>query len=577
MISTFLARVCLNKITFRRTKKKRRKMEGTIKSRANYVPLTPISFLDRSAVVYAERTSVVYGSVTYTWRQTRDRCVRVASALSQLGISSGDVVSVLAPNVPAMVELHFAVPMAGALLCTLNIRHDSALVSVLLSHSETKVLFADHQFLQIAQGACEILSKKGEKVPLLVLIQEPSVVVSGKNKKRLMEYEDVVSMGKSNFQVIRPKDECDAISLNYTSGTTSSPKGVVYSHRGAYLNSLATVILNEMHSSPTFLWTNPMFHCNGWCLLWGVAAIGGINICLRNVTAKGIFDNIAKHNVTHMGGAPTILNMIVNASDSEKKPLPRKVSFITGAAPPPAHVIYKMEELGFSMFHSYGLTETYGPGTVCTWKPEWDSLPSEEQAKMKARQGVNHIGIEEVAVKDPVTLRTLPADGVSMGEVVFRGNTVMNGYLKNPEATKESFKGGWFWTGDLGVKHPDGYIELKDRSKDIIISGGENISSIEVESVLFTHPCVLEAAVVARPDEYWGETACAFVKLKDGSKATAEEIISYCRGKLPHYMAPRSIVFEDLPKTSTGKVQKFVLRTKAKAMGSLSKKGTSKL
>lgn len=490
-------------------------------------------------------------------------------------LSEFDQVSVLAPNVPAMVELHFAVPMAGALLCTLNIRHDSALVSVLLKHSETKVLFADHQFLQIAQGACEILSKKGEKVPLLVLIQEP-LVVSG-NKKRLMEYEDVVSMGKSNFQVIRPKDECDAISLNYTSGTTSSPKGVVYSHRGAYLNSLATVLLNEMHSSPTYLWTNPMFHCNGWCLIWGVTAIGGSNICLRNVTAKGIFDNICQHKVTHMGGAPTILNMIVNASDSEKKPLPGKVSFITGAAPPPAHVIKKMEELGFSMFHSYGLTETYGPGTVCAWKPEWDLLPSEEQAKMKARQGVNHIGIEEVAVKDPVTLRTLPADGVSMGEVVFRGNTVMNGYLKNPEATKESFKGGWFWSGDLGVKHPDGYIELKDRSKDIIISGGENISSIEVESVLFSHPCVLEAAVVARPDEYWGETACAFVKLKDGSKATAEEIISYCRGKLPHYMAPRSIVFEDLPKTSTGKVQKFVLRTKAMAMGSLSKKGTSKL
>lgn len=486
----------------------------------------------------------------------------------------------MAPNVPAMVELHFAVPMAGALLCTLNIRHDSSLVAVLLRHSETKVLFADHQFLPIAQGACEILSKKGDKVPLLVLIQEPSVrpaVLSGRNTRSIMEYEDVVSMGRSDFQVIRPKDECDAISLNYTSGTTSSPKGVVYSHRGAYLNSLATVILNEMQSSPTYLWTNPMFHCNGWCLIWGVTSIGGSHICLRNVTAKGVFDSICKHNVTHTGGAPTILNMIINASDSEKRPLPGKVSFITGAAPPPPHVIYKMEELGFSVFHSYGLTETYGPGTVCTWKPEWDSLPREEQAKMKARQGVNHVGIEEVAVKDPVTMRTLPADGVSMGEVVFRGNTVMNGYLKNPEATKECFKGGWFWSGDLGVKHPDGYVELKDRSKDIIISGGENISSIEVESVLFTHPCVLEAAVVARPDEYWGETACAFVKLKDGSKATAEEIISYCRGKLPHYMAPRSIVFEDLPKTSTGKVQKFVLRSKAQAMGSLSKKGTSKL
>ncbi|CAA7020111.1 unnamed protein product [Microthlaspi erraticum] len=552
-------------------------MEGTMKSSANYVPLTPISFLDRSAVVYADRISVVYGSIKYTWRQTHDRCVRIASALSQLGISIGDVVSVLAPNIPAMVELHFGVPMAGALLCTLNIRHDSALVAVLLRHSGTKVLFADHQFLQIAQGACEILSKNGEKAPLLILIQEPILAQSVSVNKNLMEYEDVVAIGKPDFQVKRPNDECDPISLNYTSGTTSSPKGVVYSHRGAYLNSLAAIILNEMHSSPTYLWTNPMFHCNGWCLLWGVTAIGGTNVCLRNVTAKAIFDNISLHNVTNMGGAPTILNMIINAAESEKKPLPGKVSFIMGAAPPPAHVIFKMGELGFTMIHSYGLTETYGPGTICVWKPEWDSLSTEEQAKMKARQGVNHLGLEEIEVKDPVSMRTLPSDGVSMGEVVFRGNTVMNGYLKNTEATKEAFKGGWFWSGDLGVKHSDGYIELKDRSKDIIISGGENISSIEVESVLFTHPCVLEAAVVGRPDEYWGETTCAFVKLKDGAKASAEEIISYCRDKLPHYMAPRSVVFEELPKTSTGKVQKFALRTKAKAMGSLTKKGRSKL
>lgn len=486
----------------------------------------------------------------------------------------------MAPNVPAMVELHFGVPMAGAVLCTLNIRHDSALVAVLMRHSGTKVLFADHQFIHIAQGACEILSKKGDRVPFLVLIQEPLVQsVSGKKKRShdIMEYEDLVAMGKSDFQVKRPIDECDAISLNYTSGTTSSPKGVVYSHRGAYLNSLAAIILNEMPSSPTFLWTSPMFHCNGWCLLWGVTAIGGTNVCLRNVTAKGIFDNICQHKVTNMGGAPTVLNMIINAPESEQKPLPGKVSFIIGAAPPPPQVIYKMEELGFYIIHSYGLTETYGPGTICTWKPEWDSLPKDKQAKMKARQGVNHLGLEEIQVKDPVTMRTLPADGVTMGEVVFRGNTVMNGYFKNPEATKEAFKGGWFWSGDLGVQHPDGYIELKDRSKDIIISGGENISSIEVESTLFTHPCVLEAAVVARPDDFWGETACAFVKLKDGSKVSAEELISYCRDRLPHYMAPRSIVFEDLPKTSTGKVQKVVLRTKANALGSLSKNGRSKL
>lgn len=489
-------------------------------------------------------------------------------------------VAVLAPNVPAMIELHFGVPMAGALLCTLNIRHDSALVAVLLKHSGTKVIFADHQFLQIAQGACEILLKSGDKVPIMVLIEEPVAQTNlitakrGKRSENLLEYEDVVAMGKSDFQVIRPTDECDAISLNYTSGTTSSPKGVVYSHRGAYLNSLATVLLNEMQSTPTYLWTNPMFHCNGWCLLWGVTALGGMNICLRNVTAKAIFDNIFQHKVTHMGGAPTILNMLINAPESEKKPLQGKVSFVTGAAPPPPHVLYKMAEMGFSMIHSYGLTETYGPATICIPKPEWESLPSDEQAKMKARQGVNHVGLEEIDVKDPVTMKSLPADGKTIGEVVVRGNTVMNGYLKNPEATKEAFKGGWFWSGDLGVKHPDGYIELKDRSKDIIISGGENISSIEVESVLFSHPSVLEAAVVGRPDEYWGETACAFVKLKDGATASAEQLISYCRDKLPHYMAPRSIVFEDLPKTSTGKVQKFVLRTKAKSLGSL---GRSKL
>lgn len=481
----------------------------------------------------------------------------------------------LAPNIPAMVELHFGVPMAGAVLCTLNIRHDAALVAVLLRHSGTKVVFADEEFLQIAQGACEILANKGEKVPLMVLIREPNAESVSEKKGLMMEYEQhVVAMGKTDFKVKRPKDEWDPISLNYTSGTTSSPKGVVYSHRGAYLNSLAAIILNEMQtqSGTKYLWTNPMFHCNGWCLLWGVSAVGGTNICLRNINAKAIFDNISEHKVSNMGGAPTILNMIINASDSDKKPLPRKVSFIMGAAPPPPHVIYKMGQLGFSMIHSYGLTETYGPGTICTWKPEWDSLPVQQQAQMKARQGVNHLGLEEIQVKDPVTMRTLPSDGVTMGEVVFRGNTVMNGYFKNPQATMAAFKGGWFWSGDLGVKHPDGYIELKDRSKDIIISGGENISSIQVESVLFDHPCVLEAAVVARPDHYWGETACAFVKLKDGRKATAQELISFCRDRLPHYMAPKTLVFQDLPKTSTGKVQKFALRTKAKAMGSLSSK-----
>lgn len=549
-------------------------MEGSIRCSANYVPLTPISFLDRAAIVYRDTVSIVHGDVKYTWRQTRERCVKLASALSQLGIYRGDVVAVLAPNIPAMCELHFGVPMAGAVLCTLNIRHDSAMVATLLRHSEAKIIFIDYQFLHIARGAFEILSKTTTKLPMSILIAECSQFTANtmdrNDRYEELEYENLLTMGKLDFEVRRPRDECDPISLNYTSGTTSSPKGVIFSHRGAYLNSLASVLLNEMGPMPVYLWTVPMFHCNGWCLLWGVAALGGTNICLRNVTAEGIFDNIALHKVTHMGGAPTVLNMIINAPAANRKPLPGKVVVMTGAAPPPPQVLYNTEELGFVLMHSYGLTETYGPGTVCTWQPKWNSLPRDAQAKIKARQGLQHIGMEEVDIKDPVTMKSVPADAKTIGEVMFRGNTVMNGYLKDVKATENAFKGGWFWSGDLGVRHPDGYIELKDRSKDIIISGGENISTIEVESVLFSHPAVLEAAVVGRPDEYWGETPCAFVKLKAGCDVSASELITYCRNKLPHYMAPRTIIFEDLPKTSTGKTQKYVLKQKAKAMGSIS-------
>ncbi|CAM8939271.1 unnamed protein product [Rhodiola kirilowii] len=561
-------------------------MEGTVKCAANYVPLTPISFLERSAVVCRERVSVVYGSVKFTWGETHERCVRLASALSSLGVSPGDVVAALAPNVPAMYELHFGVPMAGAVLCALNIRQDSSMISVLLSHSEAKVIFVDYQFLSIAQGAFEILSAKGLKVPSLVLIaendpqQQQPLTTTTLNSctKGNLEYESFLYMGgKLDFEVVRPKDECDPIALNYTSGTTSSPKGVVYSHRGAYLNALSTLLINEMGLMPVYLWTVPMFHCNGWCSTWGVAAQGGTNICIRVVTAKAVFENIAKHRVTHMGGAPTVLNTLVNALTDEQKPLPGKVVVTTGGAPPPPHVLFKMEELGFIVSHSYGLTETYGPGTVCTWKPEWNSLPGVEKAKIKSRQGLHHVCMEEVDIKDPVTMKSVPPDAKTIGEVMFRGNTVMSGYLKNPKATKEAFKDGWFRTGDLGVKHADNYIELKDRSKDIIISGGENISSIEVESVLFSHPAILEAAVVGRPDEHWGETPCAFVKLKDGCDGSAEEIIKFCRDRLPRYMCPKTIVFEDLPKTSTGKTQKFILKEKAKDMGTLSKKANSKL
>ncbi|XP_034676524.1 probable acyl-activating enzyme 1, peroxisomal [Vitis riparia] len=563
-------------------KKSVESMEGMIRCSANHVPLSPISFLERSASVYRDRVAIVYGRVKFTWRDTLERCTRLASAITHLGISRGDVVAALAPNIPAMYELHFGVPMAGAVLCTLNIRHDSAMVSTLLKHSEAKMIFVDYQLLDTAQEALEILSKTRTKLPRLVLIPEcdklqPTISNSGPTVAGDLEYETLIAMGKTDFDIRWPNDEWDPIALNYTSGTTSRPKGVIYSHRGAHLNSLAAVLLNEMGSMPVYLWTVPMFHCNGWCLTWGVAAQGGTNVCLRNVTAKGIFDSISQHRVTHMGGAPTVLNMIINAPVGDQRPLPGKVVVMTGGAPPPPQVLFNMKELGFGVFHSYGLTETYGPGTVCTWKPEWDLLPPDKQAKINARQGLHHLGMEEVDIKDPVTMKSVPPDAKTIGEVMFRGNTVMNGYLKDIKATEESFKGGWFRSGDLGVKHPDGYIELKDRSKDIIISGGENISTIEVEAVLFSHPAILEAAVVGRPDDHWGETPCAFVKLKEGCNANANEIIKFCRNKLPHYMAPKTVVFYDLPKTSTGKTQKYILKEKAKAMGSLSKRSSSKM
>ncbi|XP_052197585.1 butanoate--CoA ligase AAE1-like [Diospyros lotus] len=543
--------------------------EGVVRRGTNYVPLSPISFLERSAKVYRDGTSIVYGSVKYTWKETHQRCVKLASALSQLGISRGDVVATLAPNIPAMHELHFAVPMAGAVLCTFNARHDSAMLSILLKHSEAKIIFVDYQFLGIARGALDLLTSTGTKLPSLVLVPESTDSLPLSFTSEAYEYEKFLATGRADFDIRRPKSEWDPISVNYTSGTTSRPKGVVYNHRGAYLNSLATVLLHEMRSMPVYLWTVPMFHCNGWCLIWGVAALGGTNICLRRVSPKGIFESIDLHKVTHMGGAPTVLNMIVNSPASDQKPLPHKVEVMTGGSPPPPQIIFKMEELGFTVSHLYGLTETYGPGTSCVWKPEWDCLPLDERSRLKARQGVQHLGLEEVDVKDPVTMNSIPADRKTVGEVMFRGNTVMSGYLKDPGATEEAFKGGWFRSGDLGVKHSDGYIELKDRSKDIIISGGENISSVEVETVLHGHPGVLEAAVVARPDNHWGQTPCAFVKLKEGFNVDAQEMIKFCRDHLPHYMAPRTVIFDDIPRTSTGKVQKFLLRERAKALGSL--------
>ncbi|KAL5557415.1 hypothetical protein UlMin_039651 [Ulmus minor] len=516
-------------------------MEGLVRSPANFSPLSPISFLERAAMAYRDNTSLIFGSMKFTWRETHNRCLQLASALTQLGICRGDVVATLAHNVPAMYELHFGVPMAGGVLCTLNARHDSAMVSSLLKHSEAKIIFVDHQLLEIARGALDLLAKEDTKLPILVLISDCSY-----NSVDSHEYENLISNGSDGFEIRKPKSEWDPISINYTSGTTSRPKGVVYSHRGAYLNALATVLLHGMGSMPVYLWTVPMFHCNGWCLPWGTAAQGATR-------------------------APTVLNMLVNSPETDRKPLPHTVEVLTGGSPPPPQILAKMEELGFRVNHIYGLTETYGPATNCVWKPEFDALPLEEKYRIKARQGLRHLGLEEVDVKDPITMESVPADGRTIGEVMLRGNTVMSGYLKDLKATEEAFKGGWFRSGDLGVKHSDDFIQLKDRSKDVIISGGENISSVEVETLLYSHEAVLEAAVVARPDEHWGETPCAFVKLKDGFDQVSEnDIIGFCRDRLPHYMAPKSVVFEDIPKTSTGKIQKFILRERAKALGSLS-------
>uniref|UniRef100_A0A0D9VBF0 4-coumarate--CoA ligase n=2 Tax=Leersia perrieri TaxID=77586 RepID=A0A0D9VBF0_9ORYZ len=565
-------------------------MEGAVLCAANHAPLTPISFLERAALVYPDRPAIIAGEVTRTWRESRDRCLRLAAALASLGIRRHDVVAVFAQNIPAMYELHFGIPMAGGVICTLNSRLDAAMAAVLLRHSESKLIFVDLALLPIALQTLTLISQSGASPPTLILISEllhddeiKPLTPPQNPQSHHHDYEHLIarSPAAGDESIRWPEDENEPIALNYTSGTTSRPKGVIYSHRGAYLNTLAAVLLNDMVSNPVYLWTVPMFHCNGWCMAWGVAAQGGTNVCLRRVTAGAIFAAVSRHGVTHMGGAPTVLNIIVNATADEQRLLisspetrkTKKITVMTGGAPPPPPVLHKMEEQGFLVIHSYGLTETYGPATVCTWKPEWDTLSPEDRAKIKSRQGLHHHGLI-VDVKNPTTMHTVPNDGVTMGEVMFRGNTVMSGYYKDTAATTESLAGGWFRSGDLAVRHEDGYIKILDRSKDIIISGGENISTIEVEAVVFGHPAVEEAAVVGRPDEYWGETPCAFVKVRDGwvgKKKVEEEVMEYCRGRLPRYMVPRTVVVveEGLPKTATGKVQKFELRARAKAMGSL--------
>jgi len=532
---------------------------GLDKNAANYVPLTPIGFLVRSASVYPNRLAVVHGERRYGWREALERCRRLASALTARGIQRGDTVALMAPNIPEAFEAHFGVPMAGAVLNALNIRLDPGTIAFILEHGEAKVLITDTEFSPVIAEALAQLEQK----PLVIDIADPM----GPGGERLgeMDYEEFLATGDPAVQEITPEDEWEAIALNYTSGTTGNPKGVVYHHRGAYLNALGNVLVWGMRQHPVYLWTLPMFHCNGWCFPWTITAMAGTHVCLRRVEAAAIYEAIAREGVTHLCGAPVVMNMLLNFSPGLRCALDRRIEMMTAGAPPPAAVIQGMEALGFYITHVYGLTEVYGPAVVCAWHDEWDALPAAERARLKARQGVTYPVLEELTVADPATLVPVTAGGTTMGEVLMRGNIVMKGYLKNPRATEEAFAGGWFHSGDLGVMHPDGYIELKDRSKDIIISGGENISTIEVEDVLYRHPAVLEAAVVARPDPMWGETPCAFVTLKVEASATAEEIIAFCREHLARFKAPRTVLFGPLPKTSTGKIQKFVLRERAKA------------
>ena len=526
---------------------------------ANFQPLTPLSFLERAAAVYPDQTAIVHGARSWNYRQFYARARQLASALARRGIRRGDTVSVMLANTPAMVEAHYGVPMCGAVLNTLNTRLDAAILAFTLDHAETKVLIVDREFSKVMKEALAGAKAK----PLVIDYDDPEFSGAGERLGTL-EYEELLSEGDPDFAWQMPRDEWDAISLNYTSGTTGDPKGVVYHHRGAYLLAIGNVLTCGMAKHPVYLWTLPMFHCNGWCFPWTLSIVAGTHVCLRAVRAAAIFDAIATHKVTHLCGAPIVMSTLLNAATQEKKPLPHVVQFATAAAPPPEAVLAAMKAAGFNVTHLYGLTETYGPASINDWHREWDALSSDEQAEKKARQGVRYPVLEALDVLDPDSMQPVPRDGQTLGEVMFRGNVVMKGYLKNKPSTDAAFAGGWFHSGDLGVVHPDGYIQLKDRSKDIIISGGENISSIEVEDALYKHPAVAAVAVVAKPDEKWGETPCAFVELKPGASATPEELIAWCRSHLAAYKCPRLVMFSDIPKTSTGKIQKFKLRNVAK-------------
>ncbi len=529
------------------------------KNPANYQPLTPLTFLQRASAVHPEHLAIIHGAERYTYREYYARARQFASALAQRYIGPGDTVSVMLPNVPPMLEAHFAVPMTGGVLHSLNTRLDAALIAFQLDHAQCKILIFDREYA----GTIKDALSQAKVRPLLIEYDDTEFPQAGDRLARL-EYEDFIATGDPNFNWRMPDDEWDAISLNYTSGTTGNPKGVVYHHRGAHLMCSGNVLAANMARHPVYLWTLPMFHCNGWCFPWTITAVSGTHVCLRSVRAKASYDAIADHNVTHLCGAPIVMSTLLAASEEERRELPHTVEFITAAAPPPAAILADMSQAGFNVTHVYGLTETYGPAVVNEWHAAWDQMSGPEQAAINARQGVRYTALEDLTVMDPDTMVRVPADGETIGEIMFRGNIVMKGYLKNPKASEEAFAGGWFHSGDLGVLHPDGYIQLKDRSKDIIISGGENISSIEVEDVLYKNPAVSAAAVVAMPDDKWGETPCAYLELKPGASLTAEEAIAFCREHLAHFKVPRHVVFSEIPKTSTGKIQKFKLREMAK-------------
>jgi fatty-acyl-CoA synthase len=532
---------------------------GLDKNAANYVPLSPLSFLAKAANVYPDYLATIHGDRRLTWKQVYARCRRLASALKARGIGPGDTVAAMLPNVPAMFELHFGPAMIGAVVNTLNIRLDAEAIAFMLNHGEAKILFTDREFASTIEKALMLVSVK----PIVIDVDD---VLCGSGKfLGEKEYEAFLDEGDENFVWSLPGDEWDAMALNYTSGTTGNPKGVVYHHRGAYLNAINNILDWGMKRHPVYLWTLPMFHCNGWCFPWTIAAAVGINVCLRKVDAKLIFDLMREHKVTHYCGAPIVHNTLINAPNEWKEGITGISCLVAGAAPPVA-VIEGMERMGFDLTHVYGLTEVYGPAAVCAKHGEWKEKSLEERAQMNSRQGVAYLLEESMTVLDPSSMQFVPWDGETMGEIMFRGNITMKGYLKNAKATEEAFAGGWFHSGDLGVVHPDGYVKIMDRSKDIIISGGENISSIEVEDVLYRHPAVMAAAVVARPDEKWGETPCAFVELKEGMKVTDEELMEFCRARIARFKAPKTVVFTVLPKTSTGKIQKFMLREKAKAL-----------